>query len=112
MVWCGERKGRVETNACSLLEHSGDAVDLGALDRFFERHRRDDGGDAFRQHRFPGTGRSDHEQVMAARDRHFDRALHMPLPFHVTEIDFVILMRFEEGAQIAAGRLHRRSRRG
>src|SRR5436189_2564885 len=43
---------------------------------------------------------------MAACDRHFDRALHMPLPLHVTEIDLVTLMCVEKGGQIAAGRLH------
>jgi len=36
-------------NECLFAaEHSGNAVDLGALDRFFERHRRHDGGDPFR----------------------------------------------------------------
>jgi len=88
-------------------QHSGNAVDLGALDRFLDRHRRDDGGDAFRQHRFPGSGRADHEQVVAAGDGHFDCALHVSLPFHVAEVDFVILMRFEKCSQVAAGRLHR-----
>src|SRR5947209_1964057 len=81
-------------------------MDLGALDRFLQRHRRDDGGDAFRQHRLSGTGRSDHKQVMSARDCHLDRALHMALSLHVTEIDVVTLMGLEKGAQVTKGRLH------
>jgi hypothetical protein len=46
-------------------EHPGDAMDLGALDGFLERHRRHDGGDPFRQHRFAGTGRANHEHMIA-----------------------------------------------
>ena len=44
----------------------------------------------------PGTGRADHENVVTAGDRHFDRALHVPLTFHVAEIDIVTLMRGEK----------------
>ncbi len=85
-------------------QHPGDAVDLRALDRFLERHRRDDGGDAFREHRFAGAGRADHEQIVAAGDGDFDGALDVALAFHVGEIDFVVLMVGEEFGQIAAGR--------
>ena len=66
------------------------------LDRLLQRHRRNDRGDAFREHRLAGTGRADHEDVVPAGDRDFDRALDMALAFDVGEIDVVILMGGEE----------------
>ena len=69
---------------------------LVALDRFLERHRRNDRGDAFREHRLPRAGRADHENVVTARDRDFDRALDVPLAFDVRKIDVVVLVAGEE----------------
>ena len=68
-------------------------------------------GDAFREHRFAGAGRADHQHVVSAGDRHFDRALDVALAFDIAEIDFVILMRGEKLAQIAARRRKRVSPR-
>ena len=68
-------------------------------------------GDAFRQHRFAGTGRPDHQDVVTAGDGHFDRALHVALAFHVAEIDIVTLVRGEEFAEISACRQKRQFRR-
>lgn len=90
------------------VEHSRDAVDLRALDRLLERHRGHDRGDPFRQHRFAGTGRTDHQQVVPAGDRHFNGAFDVALPFHVTEIDLVILVGGEERSEIARRRFDRR----
>ena len=78
------------------VKQSRNAVDFRRLDRFLQGHRRNDGGDPFRQHRFAGTGRPDHEHVVPAGDRHFDRALHVRLAFDVGEIDLVILVGGEE----------------
>ena len=93
------------------VQQAGDAVNLRRLDRFLQRHRRNDGGDAFRQHRFARAGRTDHEHVVTAGHRHFDRALHVALAFYVAEIDVVILVRRKEFAQIAARRQQRVSPR-
>ena len=72
------------------------------LDRFLQRHRRNDGGDPFGEHRFSRAGRPDHEDVVTAGDRDFDRAFHVALAFDVGEIDVVILVGREELAQVAA----------
>jgi len=86
------------------IQHPGNAVDLRALDRFFERHRRHDRRDPFRQHRFSGPGRADHEQIVAAGDGDFDGALDVSLAFYVGEIDLVVLVSREERSQIAISR--------
>ena len=56
----------------------------------------------FDEHRFARAGRTDHQDVVTAGDRDFDRAFHVSLAFHVGEIDIVILMRREKFGQIAA----------
>src|SRR5881296_62290 len=85
------------------IEQAGDAVDLGRLDRFIER-RRDNGRDAFCQHRFPRTWGADHQNIMSAGDGYFDRAFDVRLAFHVVEIEIVALVHSEKVAQISAGR--------
>ena len=45
---------------------------------------------------------------MPAGDRYFDRALHVPLPFHIAEVHLIPLMGFKKCGQVAASRLHRR----
>ena len=41
-------------------------MDAGGLERFVQRHRREDGGEPPGQHGLPGTGRPDHQQVVPA----------------------------------------------
>src|SRR4029453_2650816 len=89
------------------IEQTGDAVDLGRLDRFFEHKRRDDCWDAFRQHRFARTRRANHQDVVTARDGYLDRALDVALAFHGAEIDIVTLARRKEFAQSGACRQKR-----
>ena len=67
------------------IEQPGDAVNLGRLDRFLQRHRRDDGGDAFGKHRFAGAGRTDHQDVVTASHRDFDGAFDVSLAFYVAK---------------------------
>ena len=76
-------------------------MDLGRLDRFIERHRRNNCGNALRQHRFARTRRADHENVVTAGDRDLDRAFDVMLTFHVSEIDIVTLVGCEKSAEIA-----------
>jgi len=84
------------------VQKSGDAVNLGGFDRFVERHRRNNRRHPFRQHRFAGTGRSNHENVVATRNRDFDCALHVSLAFHVGKID---VARQRENARAIADRV-------
>src|SRR5438045_72161 len=81
-------------------QHSANAVNLCAFDRLLERHRRNDGGNAFRQHRFARTRRADHEEIVSASDGDFDRPFHVSLAFHVAEVDLERLMTRKEIAQI------------
>src|SRR5215471_7802600 len=74
------------------VEQTGDAMDLGGLDRLVERKRRNDCWDAFGQHGFARARRADHQDVVTTGDSHFDRTLYVSLPFHVTEIDVVTLV--------------------
>src|SRR5207248_3483 len=84
------------------IEQAGDAVDLCCLNRFFERERRNDGRDAFGQHRFARARRTDHQHVVTTSDSYLDRSLHVSLAFYVAKIDVVTLMRGEKFAQISA----------
>src|SRR5207237_3219673 len=83
------------------VEQAGDAVDFRCLDCLLERERRNDGRDAFGQHRFAGAGWTDHQDVVTAGDGYLYRALHVRLAFYVAEIDIVTLVRSEEFAQIS-----------
>ena len=80
-------------------------MDFRRLDRFLQRHRRDDRGDAFREHRLARAGRADHQHVVPASDRDLHRALDVSLAFDVGEIDVVVLVGREKLGQIAAHRL-------
>src|SRR5439155_23191094 len=80
------------------VEQAGDAMDLRCLDCLLERERRNDGWDAFGQHRLTRPRRTDHQGVVTTGNCHLDRALCVTLSFHVAEIDVVILVRSEESA--------------
>src|SRR5262245_9396051 len=89
------------------VQQSGDAVDLGRLDRFIQRERRDDCWDALREHRFARTRWTDHQDIVTARDCNLDGAFDVSLTFYVADIDVVTLVRSEELAQISACRQKR-----
>src|SRR5439155_2817073 len=84
------------------VEKSGNAVDLGGLDRFIKRHRRNNCWDPLRQHRLPRTRRANHENVVPAGDCHFNCAFDVALPFHVCKIDVVTLVGRKKSGEIAA----------
>ena len=86
MVWCGERNGRSCSKPGAAAELPGDAVDLGGLERFLESQRRQDAGKALRQHALARARRPDHQHVVRARGRHFQRSLGHGLPAHVAKI--------------------------
>src|SRR5437764_13934230 len=75
-----------------MREQSRYAVNLVRLDRFLQRHRRNDGSDAFRQHRFARARRPDHENVVATSNGYFQRPLDVRLPFYIGKIDLIALM--------------------
>ena len=86
-------------------EQASDTMDFCRLNCFLDRHRRDDGRDTLGQHRFTGTRRTNHQNVMAAGDRDFDGTLNVTLSFDIAEIDVVGLMGREKFLKIAACRL-------
>ena len=66
-VWCGARSTRSPQRAA--LKRAGDAQDRRRLERLVVRQRRQQAGEALRQHRLAGAGRADHQQRSAARPR-------------------------------------------
>ena len=86
MVWCGARNGRCVQQSGAARQQARDAVDLGGLDGFVEGERRQDAGEPFRQHGLAGAGRADHQYVMGAGGRDFQRALGHGLAANVAEI--------------------------
>ena len=85
IVWCGARNGR--SAASRAVAEPGDAVDPRDLDRLLERRRRQDAGEPPREHRLAGSGRPDHQQVVAAGGRDLERAPRVLLPAHVGEVE-------------------------
>ena len=83
------------------IEHAGDAVNLGGLERFFEGERRQDRRHALGEHGLARTGRPDHQDVVAAGAGHFERALGRLLAANVFEVHQEVL-RFAE--QVVADR--------
>ena len=80
-------KGAYADQPCSGIEHSGDAVNLRRLQRFFKRERRQDRGHALGQHRLAGAGRADHQDVVAAGAGDFEGALGGLLSADIFEVD-------------------------
>ena len=83
--------GARSDQAVALVEHSGDAVNLGGLERFFEGEGRQDGRHAFGQHGLAGAGRADHEDVVASGAGDLDGTLGGLLSAHVFEVDEELL---------------------
>jgi len=87
------------------IEHARHAVNLGGLQRFFERKRRQDGGHAFRQHGFSGPRRADHQDVVTTGAGDFERSFGGLLAANVFEIDVELLCLIEQltGIDLQAG---------
>ena len=83
-------------------QQSGDAVNLGGFDGLGKGQRRQDARQPLRQHRLAGARRPDHEHVVPARRRDFERALGGGLAAHVAEI---------RGPRFGAGHLYGGRRR-
>ena len=92
--------GALADEAAAGVEDSGDAVDFGGLERFFESERRQDGGHALGQHGFAGAGRADHQDVVASGAGDFDGALGGLLAADVFEIDQEFLGFVQQGVAI------------
>jgi hypothetical protein len=60
--------GRTERSAgnqrLSRLEQADDAVDFGGLQSLFQRQRRQNGGEPFREHGFAGAGRANEQNIV------------------------------------------------
>jgi hypothetical protein len=86
--------------AGALVEDSGDAVNFGGLEGFFESERRQDGWHALGEHGFAGAGRADHENVVAAGAGDFDGALGGVLSADVFEVDEELLRLAQHGIAV------------
>ncbi len=58
----------------------------GRLERFVRRHRRQDAGEALRQHRLAGARRADQQDAVTAGGRNLDRATRDELALDVEQI--------------------------
>src|SRR5271156_6208707 len=76
--------------AARIFEDSGDAVNARGLDGFFERHRRQNGGDAFGEHGLSGAGRADQQNIVAPGTGDFEGALGGKLAAHVAQIHGIL----------------------
>ena len=73
-----------------IVQQPRDAVNPRRLNRLFQRHRRQNRGDALRQHRLSRARRPDQQNVVASRARHFHRALRRHLSAHVAHIHRIL----------------------
>ena len=73
------------------VQHSGHAVNLGRLQRFFKRQRRKDRRHALGKHRLAAARRSDHQNVVSARAGHFHGALGRVLAAYILEVHGKVL---------------------
>ena len=65
---------------------AGDRMDLGGLKRFGKGHGRQDGCDAFGQHRLSAAGRPDHDDVVPAGGRDLQGTLDVFLAFYIGKV--------------------------
>jgi hypothetical protein len=75
-------------------------VNFGGFERLFERERRQDRGHALGQHGFAGTGRADHQDVVASGAGHFQGALGGLLPADFFKVDAEVLCFAEQSVAI------------
>ena len=79
-------KGTLGNEPAARGKQSRDGVDSRGLQAFFKTHRWKNRRDAFGQHRLAGSRRSDHQHVMSAGHRDFDRAFGMELSADVAKV--------------------------
>ena len=89
------------------VEQPADAVDLGCLDRFLQRHGRHDPGNPLGQHALARPRSADHKQVVSTSDRDFKSPLHRGLALHIGKIQFVALVVSENRIEVGLRPLHR-----
>ena len=87
------------------IQHAGDGMDFGRLQRLFKIERSQDSRQPLGQHGFAGTGRPDHQNVVAAGSGDFQRALCGLLSAHIAKVERKMLHLAEEFAGGHANRL-------
>ena len=75
-------------------------MDARHLERLLDGERRQDGGDAPREHRLAGAGGTDHEQVVPAGHGHLDGALGEILALDVRKVVAAVAAGRHEQAQV------------
>src|SRR5437870_2124152 len=76
-----------------LFQTSADRIDFCAFDCLFESRRWQYGRNALRKQSLAGTRRSDHQDIVSAGSRDFERSPRMLLAFDFHKIDRVDLPR-------------------
>ena len=90
--WCGARNGR-STVSLPPISSPAERVHHRNFEDFFRQKRRQDRGQARREHRFAGPRRPDHQQVVAACRGDFESALGRFLTLDVAKIGEIGLRR-------------------
>jgi hypothetical protein len=85
-------------------EQAHDAVNLSGLERFIERERRQNRGEAFREHRLPRARGTDEQDIVTAGGGNLQGALDALLPFHFGKIHFVVVLVAEDLRHVHFGR--------
>lgn len=81
-------KWSCENERMILGKESCNRVDFGGLHDFGEIHIRQDSGECFREHSFPRSGRSFHEDIVSSGRRNHEGSLGMFLPDDMLESRF------------------------
>ena len=69
-----------------LFQKAGDGMDHRDIEQFLRPEGRQKARQAFSEHGLAGAGRADHQQVMPARRRDFERPLGRFLTLHIAQI--------------------------
>ncbi|MCU1285661.1 MAG: hypothetical protein JWO13_2011 [Acidobacteriales bacterium] len=88
------------------VEDSGHTVNFCGLQCLFECERRENGGNPLGKHRFAGTGRPDHEDVVSASRRDFERAFGSVLSANIFEVYGKVLDFLQERGGVNGHRCH------
>src|SRR3954470_21388972 len=67
-------------------QQAADRMNPCGLETLLKTHRRQDARNAFRQHGFSRSWRTDHKQVVASSHCHFNRTLRVVLATNIAEI--------------------------
>jgi hypothetical protein len=90
--------------AAAGIKNSGDTVNLRRLQGFFKRERRQNRGHALGEHGFAGTGRPNHQYVVASGTGNFDGTLGGLLAANVFEVNEEFLIFAQEGVAVSLER--------